>query len=95
MRNAEWSPESSPITGSSPVADNPSFRASHFAFLTSPLVFLATFGLYLNWLTPGIGLEDSGEFATAATTLSLTHPPGYPLYLLLGRLFILVPAGSR
>jgi len=103
--NAKWSPESSPITESSPVADNPSFRISHFAFplseawrvegfLTSPLVFLATFALFLGWMTPGIALEDSGEFATAAATLSLTHPPGYPLYLLLGRLFILVPAGS-
>jgi hypothetical protein len=72
----------------------PSFRISHFAFRISPLVFLSTFALYLSWLTPAIGLEDSGEFATAAATLSLTHPPGYPLYILLGRLFLLVPAGS-
>jgi hypothetical protein len=58
------------------------------------LLFLGIFGTYLRLLAPGIALEDSGEFATAALTLSLTHPPGYPLYILAGRLFSLLPVGS-
>jgi len=62
--------------------------------LAGALLFLATFGAYLSLLAPGIALEDSGEFATAALTISLTHPPGYPLYILSGKLFSLLPAGS-
>jgi len=62
--------------------------------LTGAGIFLACFAAYLRVMTPGIALEDSGEFATAAVTLSLTHPPGYPLYLLAGKLFSLLPLGS-
>ncbi len=58
------------------------------------IVFLGCFVFYLGLMAPGIALEDSGELATAAVTLSLTHPPGYPLYLLAGKLFTLLPVGS-
>ncbi len=36
---------------------------------------------------------DSGELITAAMTLGVPHPPGYPTYVLLGRLFALLPVG--
>jgi hypothetical protein len=39
-------------------------------------------------LAPTITTGDSGELVTAAATLSLAHPTGYPLYLLLGHGFI-------
>ena len=39
-------------------------------------------------LAPTITTGDSGELVTAAVTLSLAHPTGYPLYLLLGHGFI-------
>ena len=58
------------------------------------LIFLSCFGIALRLIAPGIALEDSGEFVTAAVTLSITHPPGYPLYVLLGKLFSLIPVGS-
>jgi len=58
------------------------------------LLFLGCFAVYLRMMAPGIALEDSGEFATAAVTLSLTHPPGYPLYLMLGKVFTGLPIGS-
>jgi len=34
---------------------------------------------------------DSAELVTAAVTLGITHPPGYPLYTLLGHLFTWLP----
>jgi hypothetical protein len=38
---------------------------------------------------------DSGELIAAAKTLGIAHPPGYPLYTMLGHLWIaLVPIGS-
>ena len=58
------------------------------------VVWLAWFGWYLSGLSPSLGGEDSGEFATLAATLGISHPPGYPLYALVGRLFAALPAGS-
>ena len=46
--------------------------------------------VYLATLAPTVTTGDSGELITAAATLSLAHPTGYPLYLLLGHAFIRV-----
>src|SRR5262245_17171143 len=36
---------------------------------------------------------DPGDFLTTAATLGVAHPPGYPLLVLLGHVFSLVPVG--
>src|SRR5687768_5113993 len=58
-------------------------------------VGLLAFVLYLVTAAPGItwrnGGIDSGELATAVASGSVAHPPGYPTYLLLGRLAALLP----
>jgi tetratricopeptide (TPR) repeat protein len=42
-----------------------------------------------------IYVGDSGELVTAVAVLGIPHPSGYPLYVLLGKLWtLLVPAGS-
>lgn len=41
-----------------------------------------------------VGTGDSAEFTVAFYTLGLAHPPGYPIYTLLGRLCSLVPVGT-
>ena len=38
-------------------------------------------------------LGDTPELMTAAVTLGVAHPPGYPLFTILGHLFSLLPAG--
>lgn len=50
--------------------------------------------LYLRTLAPGLLPADSGEFQTLANLLGHTHPTGYPTYLLLGKIFTLLPAGT-
>jgi len=55
---------------------------------------LVALTLYLLTLAPTISGEDSGEFITAAATLGIAHPPGYPLYCLLGHLFSWMPLGT-
>lgn len=45
---------------------------------------LAVFLIYLRTLAPGVLPGDSGEFQFAAWGWTLSHPTGYPLYLLLG-----------
>lgn len=53
---------------------------SSFAFL------LLAFTLFFATSSPGIGTEDSGELAGGARLLTMVHAPGYPLYLLLGKI---------
>ena len=55
----------------------------------------AFFLLYLRTLCPTVFLGDSGEICTAIATGGVIHPPGYPLFSLLGRLaLLLVPVGE-
>jgi hypothetical protein len=53
---------------------------------------------YARTLAPGItwanGGADSGDLVAAAATMGVAHPSGYPTYLLLARLFLLLPAGD-
>jgi tetratricopeptide (TPR) repeat protein len=56
---------------------------------------LPAFVVYLLTVCPTIGAWDAGDLATASYTLGIAHPPGYPLYTLLGRLFaLLIPVGD-
>lgn len=54
--------------------------------------------LYLQTLAPGVTWAnngaDSGDLITAAATLGVAHPTGYPTYLLLVRLFQYIPVGD-
>jgi len=54
-------------------------------------VWLASSIVY--WLTRAATLSfwDCGEFVTAAYHLAIPHPPGSPLWVVIGRLFSLVP----
>jgi tetratricopeptide (TPR) repeat protein len=50
--------------------------------------------VYLLTLAPTVALTDSGELTVAASTLGIAHPPGLPLYVLLGWLFSRLPLGT-
>jgi hypothetical protein len=53
---------------------------------TAPwLVLLALSGLYLLTRAPSVFPGDPAELVTAAVTLGISHPTGYPLYLLIGK----------
>jgi hypothetical protein len=54
-------------------------------------IYLATLAPGLSWANYG---SDGGDLITAAATGGVPHPTGYPLYLLLARLFQFLPAGS-
>lgn len=61
----------------------------------SALVFLAAFGFYLSGASPAIAPRDCADMALAALTLGVAHPPGYPLYSVLGHLWLtLFPWGN-
>jgi hypothetical protein len=60
----------------------------------SVLLAVGALALYVRTLAPTLLLGDSAEFQTLAATLGLAHPTGYPLYLLVGKLFTWLPIGS-
>ncbi len=64
-----------------------------------PGMLLLVLGLlYGQTLAPGVTWAnagtDSGDLITAAATLGIAHPTGYPTYLLLARLFHYLPMGD-
>ncbi|MGH7625828.1 MAG: glycosyltransferase family 117 protein [Gemmatimonadaceae bacterium] len=61
------------------------------SYLTATLVAVAIAGLYLATLAPTTALWDTSEYITAAYTMGLPHPPGNPLFVLLGRVFTILP----
>jgi dolichyl-phosphate-mannose-protein mannosyltransferase len=57
-------------------------------------VFAAASVLYFLTAARDIVVGDTPELITAAVTLGVAHPPGYPLFSMLGHLFSLLPFGS-
>jgi len=55
----------------------------------------AYLALFSAGASPTIYVGDSGELVAAVHTLGIPHPSGYPLYVLLGKLWtVLLPFGS-
>ncbi|MBI4778503.1 DUF2723 domain-containing protein, partial [Candidatus Desantisbacteria bacterium] len=70
-------------------------RFGIFEYGCGIFVFLAALFTYLITLTPDIGFHDCGDMVPAVVKLGVCHPPGYPFFCLLGKLFIsLVPIGN-
>ncbi len=61
-------------------------------------VALASFGIYMATLSPGLTFEhygsDGGDLIAAAHTLGIPHPTGYPTFTLLASLFSRLPVGT-
>jgi hypothetical protein len=51
------------------------------------LSFVVALVVYALTLEPSVSLWDCGEFISAADKLQVVHPPGAPLFLMLGRIF--------
>lgn len=46
-------------------------------------------------IAPTTSFWDCGEFIAGSYTVGVPHPPGAPLYLLIGRLFAMLPLGEN
>lgn len=62
-----------------------------FTFCAGLLVYVLTLAPDLTWAHNG---ADGGDLIAASFTGGVAHPPGYPVYLVLGRLVALLPVGS-
>ena len=53
--------------------------------------FLISFVVYLLTMADTVPYWDSGEFIATSYILGVPHPPGSPLYLIIGRVFSMLP----
>src|SRR5215831_16099857 len=75
---------------SSPSSPELDYRPSYRAALA---VSLGALLLYLVTLSPSTAMWDTSEYIAAAYTFGLPHPPGNPLFVILGRTFSILPIG--
>jgi len=59
------------------------------------IVFLIAMVNIIATTAPTTSFWDCGEFIAASYTVGVPHPPGAPLYLLVGRLFSMLPLGDN
>ncbi len=57
------------------------------ARLAGVIVAAVLFIAYIATLAPGVTYWDAGEFQAAIKTLGIPHPPGTPLYILVGNVW--------
>ncbi len=72
------------LAGSRASDDAPPYREAILAGA-------AVLALYLVTLSPTTALWDASEYIAAAYTFGLPHPPGNPLFVIIGRFFSILP----
>jgi hypothetical protein len=65
------------------------------SYLAAVFVSLGALLLYLITLAPSTAMWDTSEYIAAAYTLGIPHPPGNPLFVILGRVFAILPIATN
>ena len=81
------SPSYAPPVGAA-VSAELDYRPS---YLAAAIAATMVFVLYLVTLAPSTAMWDTSEYIAAAYTLGIPHPPGNPFFVLIGRVFTLLP----
>ena len=68
--------------------DGPEYRASI-------IVGVAVLAIYLLTMAPSTAMWDTSEYIAAAYSFGLPHPPGNPLFVIVGHMFSLLPIASN
>jgi hypothetical protein len=82
------------------LAVEPTESLKHFFkpedWLAALITTLVSGLAFFYYMAPEVTLQDSGELVTGAFTFGVPHPPGYPLWALMGYLWshFIVPFGN-
>ncbi len=60
--------------------------------IIAAMLAVISFCVYLTTMCRSVGFTDSGELAAVICTLGIAHPTGYPLFTLLGKCWMMIPA---
>ncbi|MEA2554448.1 MAG: hypothetical protein QOJ65_2624 [Fimbriimonadaceae bacterium] len=70
------------------------FPFTRLDVLIAACLFILGLVTYIRTLAPDVLYGDSGEFQVLAATGGLAHATGYPIYLLMARVFTWLPFGT-
>lgn len=68
---------------------------SRWRLLIFIVVFLVVFGVYLYSVAPTASFWDCAELIAVSYIAGVPHPPGTPLFVMLGRIFTMLPLGKE
>lgn len=66
-------------------------KSKTLIILAATLIFAFSFIIYLITLAPGIVFGDSADLIMSAHFWGVPHPPGYPLFTILAKIFSFLP----
>jgi hypothetical protein len=69
-------------------SDELDYRPSYLAAACASAAILL---LYILTLAPSTAMWDTSEYIAAAYTMGIPHPPGNPMFVLIGRVFSILP----
>src|SRR4051812_786141 len=61
------------------------------SYLAAAIAAAVVFGLYVYTLAPSTAMWDTSEYIAAAYRMGLPHPPGNPFFVIIGRVFSILP----
>jgi tetratricopeptide (TPR) repeat protein len=77
----------------SPGSARPAKKPDRVNRIVAALVGAFVFAIYRTTLSPDVSFWDAGEFIATSHSLGIPHPPGTPLYVLMGRVFSILFSG--
>ncbi|HUO05304.1 MAG TPA: DUF2723 domain-containing protein [Candidatus Binataceae bacterium] len=95
MTSAPVPPIQAGIEPATAVQTIPAGNRRLITAIAASIAFVAAFCAYRYTMMIGVAFLDTGEFQTVTYTLGVAHQTGYPLFIIVGKIFgTLVPIGE-